>query len=103
MPSAPAALEDDAWRTATRQGLAQAAGRLRDLLTAHGLALVGGTDLFALAEHADAGRIHAALARDGIWTRAFEAHLRWLRIGLPPDDAAFARLDAALRSVMAAA
>ena len=73
--------------------------RLRDLLTAHGFAIVGGTDLFLLAGHDRAGDIHAGLAERGIWTRAFEEHPGRLRLGLPADDAGFARLAEALRQV----
>lgn len=37
-----------------------------------------------------------AFAERGVWTRAFSERPNWLRFGLPPDDAGFARLDRAL-------
>ena len=35
-------------------------------------------------------------SRAGIWTRVFLDQPTWLRLGLPPDDAGYARLEAAL-------
>jgi cobalamin biosynthetic protein CobC len=42
-----------------------------------------------------ASDMHHALAKQGILTRLFD-HPHSLRFGLPEDDAAFERLDAAL-------
>jgi cobalamin biosynthesis protein CobC len=95
-----AALGDRDWQQATRIELASKAATLRALLSRHGLSIVGGTDLFVLVQHCDALRIHKRLARAGIWTRSFAYNLEWLRIGLPPDEAAFARLDRALAAAI---
>ena len=92
-----AALGDIAWRDSMRARLREQAAALRGLLVAHGLNIVGGTDLFVLVETDDAYALHRALARHGIWTRAFAENPRWLRIGLP--GVGFARLDEALRAL----
>lgn len=92
-----AAYGDGAWIAATRRRLAAAAGQLDDALHAAGLTVVGGTPLFRLVEHADAAALFTRLAQAGIWTRPFAARPDWLRLGLPPDAAALARLAAALR------
>ena len=78
-----AALADDAWREAMRRQLKAEAASLVTLLTSHGLAFVGGTDLFILTETDDAHALHRALAKRGVWTRAFADYPRWLRFGLP--------------------
>jgi cobalamin biosynthetic protein CobC len=90
-----AALADAAWQEAMRTRLAADARRLRQLLTARGLSIRGGTDLFVLVEE-PSGTLHEALARNGIWTRGFTEQPTWVRIGLPGDDQAFARLERAL-------
>ena len=58
---------------------------------------------FLLARPPEAGRLHAALASLGISVRAFSdpRHAAWLRITVPGEDAAFARLVAALRTALA--
>lgn len=94
-----AALADRAWQNDTRNRLAAAGNRLRALLNRHRLRISGGTDLFALIEHADAVRIHHHLAELGVWTRVFSYRCDWLRIGLPSGEVEFARLDAALSQV----
>ena len=45
-----AAMEDAGWIAATRVRLADAARELDGLLESHGLAVIGGTDLFRLAQ-----------------------------------------------------
>jgi cobalamin biosynthesis protein CobC len=90
------ALSDDAWQSAMRDRLGQDRGRLGALLDQHGLAVRGGTDLFVLVQHANAEDLHRRLAGHGIWARSFADWPTWLRLGLPPDDTAFARLDRAL-------
>jgi cobalamin biosynthetic protein CobC len=91
-----AALRDEAWASQTRAALQAQAERLDGVLHAAGFEIVGGTTLFRLARHGDAGRLHAALAQQMIWTRRFEGRAGLLRFGLPPDGAALARLAAAL-------
>jgi cobalamin biosynthetic protein CobC len=98
-----AALADRGWREATRRRLADDAARLRALLAAAGLTIAGGTDLFVLIADAGAGALHAGLARQGVWTRAFADRPEWLRFGLPADGAGFARLERALVAITPAA
>ena len=98
-----AALADTQWRDETRQQLARDAARLRSLLAGHGLAVVGGTDLFVLCATPDTGALHRRLGERGIWTRAFAEERTWLRFGLPADDSGFARLDRALAEITAPA
>jgi cobalamin biosynthesis protein CobC len=91
-----AALADDVWIANTRASLAGAAARLDQLLADSGLAVLGGTPLFRLIVHANAEGLYERLARCGILTRRFAAHPSWLRLGLPADEAAWARLAAGL-------
>lgn len=101
-----AALTDVAWQQATRQRLRHDGERLVTLLRAHGWPAVG-TPLFAWTPHDDSAHRHEALAARGIWTRLFDARplgpdrrmMPSLRLGLPPDEAAWARLDDALASL----
>ena len=90
------ALRDEAWREETAERLARTGERLDSLLSANGLAAVGGTSLFRLVRHDDAPAIAAALGRAGILVRDFPERPDWLRFGLPPDEAAWTRLEAAL-------
>ena len=93
-----AAYADRAWQAATRERLAAAAARLDGVLSGAGLRVLGGTPLFRLAEAPadDAAGIVRALAGAGILVRTFAAEPSRLRFGLPPDEAALARLAAAL-------
>ncbi|ONG49958.1 threonine-phosphate decarboxylase [Pseudoroseomonas deserti] len=90
-----AALTDAPWRAGESTRLAAEAARLDALLQAAGLRIIGGTRLFRLAE-GDASVWHQRLGRAGILTRPFARQPRWLRFGLPPDEAAWARLASAL-------
>ncbi|WP_354682105.1 threonine-phosphate decarboxylase CobD [Cupriavidus necator] len=98
------ALADQAWQAATRTRLAAAGTRLAALLDRHGL-VPAMHPLFCWAPHADAARLHEALAQHGVWTRLFDAAggcPASLRLGLPPDhQEAWQRLDAALLAVTA--
>jgi cobalamin biosynthetic protein CobC len=91
-----AAYADAPWIARTRAELPAAAARLDDVLTRHGPAPRGGCPLFRLAETAAAHGLFTALAHRHILTRPFAHHPRLLRFGLPADDRALARLDAAL-------
>jgi cobalamin biosynthesis protein CobC len=90
------AMTDAVWIEATRAKLTAAAARLDRLLAGAGLAIIGGTALYRLADCPDAEALHAALARQGILVRRFPRRPRWLRFGLPADDAAALRLRRAL-------
>ncbi len=97
--AARAALADCAWQRATRRDLAAAGARLAGLLRDH---LPGsspsGSALFQWLQHPQAARLHEALARQGILVRLFERPAA-LRFGLPPDEAGWQRLAAALRTL----
>lgn len=94
------ALRDAAWAEATRARLEREARVLDLALERHGLPVVGGTALFRLARHADAFRLHEALARRGIWVRRFDHAPEWLRFGLPGGEPACGRLDEALAAAL---
>lgn len=90
------ALSDPAWSAAMRTRLAMAARTLDAALSAAGLERLGGTDLYRLVGSAEAGRLADRLGRHHILVRRFAGHPHWLRFGLPPDDGAMMRLQAAL-------
>jgi cobalamin biosynthetic protein CobC len=90
------ALVDRDWRVAMRDRLAKDSERLDALLSRAGLQIAGGTSLFRLARHRDAPSLHETLGRAGILVRAFDWNPELLRFGLPGDEQAWGRLDAAL-------
>jgi len=91
-----AALRDHAWAECTRQQLRSEASALEAVLLRTGLQAAGGTSLYRLVRHPHAHDLHEALARQRIWCRRFDWADDLLRFGLPPDDAALARLAGAL-------
>ena len=91
------ALSDTAWAASMRIRLAAERAILDAALGRAGLAVVGGTDLFRLVEHARAQAFHHALAAEGVWTRAFPEAPHRLRIGLPGER--MADLETALDAV----
>ncbi len=90
------ALADPAWRDRTSTALQAEADRLDRVLTEAGLVVEGGTRLFRLATCRDAALLFRRLGCSGLLVRRFEAQPTRLRFGLPPDEAAWARLRAAL-------
>ena len=94
------ALNDAAWRQATAGRLTTAGDRLDSLLAGYGLDPVGRTSLFRLVRHEKAPAVADALGRAGILVRDFPDRPDWLRFGLPPDEAAWTRLDGALAAVL---
>ncbi|KAB2733945.1 threonine-phosphate decarboxylase CobD [Brucella intermedia] len=70
---------------------------LSAVLEKSGLKEIGGTALFSLVEHPDAHELYARLCQRHILVRKFNYASRWLRIGLPLDDVALARLEKALK------
>lgn len=94
------ALRDEAWREETADRLARTGQRLDSLLSSHGLEAVGGTSMFRLVRHDKAPAIAAALGRSGILVRDFPERPDWLRLGMPPDGAAWQRLEAALATAL---
>jgi cobalamin biosynthetic protein CobC len=95
------ALRDAAWIAATRARLAADRRRLDDIIGRAGLQLLGGTDLFALFEAGDGIDLLDHFARAGILVRGFAAVPRHYRFGLPADEAAWRRLEAACRMLAA--
>jgi cobalamin biosynthetic protein CobC len=89
-----AALLDEAWQRQTQARVMRASARLAELLTKNGLA-VRRTALFAWACDVDAERWQDRLARHGVWVRRFDI-VPSLRFGLPIDEPAWGRLEAAL-------
>jgi L-threonine-O-3-phosphate decarboxylase len=93
------ALADRAWHHATQVRLHESSARLESLLTQHGLAPTAGTAFFQWCRDERAAALHRALATRGILTRLFDEPAS-LRFGLPGDDAAFGRLNDALREAV---
>lgn len=93
------ALADRTWQAEQRTRLLQTSERLAALLIKHSLAHAAGCGLFQWCLREDAARVHHALAQCGILTRLFDTPAS-LRFGLPPDEAAFERLDRALAEVL---
>ena len=89
-----AALDDDAWLSATAERLTTDRQRLDDILIEAGFVILGGTPLFCLAEHSEAPVMLERLGRHGIHVRSFRQQPTWLRFGLPGSDAAFERIRA---------
>lgn len=94
--AATLAMNDQAWIANTRARLKRDAARMDALLLGAGFEIVGGTHLFRLGAHAQARDIYAALGAKGILTRPFDENASWLRFGLPGDEGAWQRLQAAL-------
>jgi cobalamin biosynthesis protein CobC len=90
------ALADQAWIEKTRSHLARSAEKLDSLLTASGLDIVGGTNLFRLVRNDAAVELFHHLGSAGILVRRFPEQSNWLRFGLPADQKAWRRLQIAL-------
>jgi len=93
-----AALGDEDWIEQTRLSLGKATHRLEVLLHDAGLESVGHTELFHLVRSPEAQQTFERLGRAGIFVRRFEEQSEWLRFGLPGEEDAWRRLEAALRS-----
>jgi cobalamin biosynthetic protein CobC len=92
-----AALRDHRWQEATRSQLTASGQRLRRLLAAYGIASAGPA-LFQWWPEDRAEQFWQHLAEQGIWVRLFRQAARGIRLGLPPDETCWQRLDAALNS-----
>ena len=90
------AYSDTDWHSTTRERLARARHGLDQILTQTGLTICGGTDLFRYVRAQYAHELWQHLARAGLYIRRFPWSDQHLRIGLPPDAEAEARLAAAL-------
>ena len=94
-----AALRDTPWQQGMRARLAGEGARLNELLAAHAISATG-TALFQWwwCSPARAAAMRQHMAAHGIWVRLFSGGAGGIRIGLPPDEAAWQRLAAALAS-----
>jgi cobalamin biosynthetic protein CobC len=90
------ALADAFWIEQTCARLDKSAQRLDAMLADLALPLVGGTSLFRLVQTPAANALFQHLGEAGIWARAFAQDPKWLRFGLPGNEAAWKRLKAAL-------
>jgi len=93
------ALDDRGWQSAMRADLQAAGTRLRQLLAGVGIA-GSGSDLYQWWPEPRAAEFWQQMAQCGIWVRLF-AHAnphaaRGIRLGLPPDEAGWQRLEQAL-------
>jgi cobalamin biosynthetic protein CobC len=95
------ALADTAWIADTRRHLTAVSAEMDRLLAVAGLSVLGGTDLFRLIESENAPQWFNRLGRAGIYVRRFADQPRWLRLGLPGNEEALARLAAALADASA--
>jgi len=89
------ALRDDAWQADTLRRLHASGERLQSLLAAHGIAS-SGTPLFQWWPEPRAEEFWRHMAERGIWIRLFKHAARGVRLGLPPDEAGWLRLQTAL-------
>lgn len=96
------ALGDGSWKEAMRLRLAKEAVRLDRSLSAHGLAIAGGTSLFRYVRSSRASELFQLLGQHGILVRPFRFADDVLRIGLPADEDALSRLEGALKAFSAA-
>jgi cobalamin biosynthetic protein CobC len=87
---------DESWQLENRDRLHELANRQRAILSAAGLRVTGGTDLFILCEHITAAGLFEHLCEHGIYVRRFQDRSQQLRFGLVPDDAARQRLEKVL-------
>jgi cobalamin biosynthetic protein CobC len=90
------ALSDTIWIDETRNQLASMTEQLRNVLTQNGLTVIGGTDLFQLAETTSASALHIHLCRNHILTRVFPYSDKWVRLGLPANATDLSRLNEVL-------
>ncbi|MBS0552727.1 MAG: threonine-phosphate decarboxylase, partial [Proteobacteria bacterium] len=93
------ALADRDWQHRMRHKLAADGARLAALLQEAGLGNASGPALFKWLAYPRAAALHAALARRGILVRLFDTPAS-LRLGLPADEAGWARLRAGLGAAL---
>lgn len=91
------ALNDEKWAHMHRRELAILLDRLQQILDASQIKIIGQTGLFITVSDPNARALHALLAGQAIWVRAFEYEPEWLRFGLTADETVFHKLIACLR------
>lgn len=90
------ALSDRQWISEARDFLSSQRTRLEGLIAASGFEIVGATDLFVTASHADSANIAKSLAQNHILVRTFDYAPDWIRFGLPAEEDHFDRLEKVL-------
>lgn len=90
-----AALSDRNWQQAMRERLAHDGERLRRLLAAHAIAAQGSA-LYQWWPEPRAEAFWRHMAQHGIWVRLFTHGACGIRLGLPPDENGWQRLQQAL-------
>ena len=90
-------LADADWIESARKRLSQEINLLNSVLGRAGLSTVGGTSLFSLVNAPRAWALFEYLGQQGILARPFSTAPRWLRFGLPPDEAGRQRLETTLK------
>jgi len=91
-----AAYRDRLWIAEARAVQQAGAARMDALLARQGMKARGQCPLFRLIEGQDGAALFERLARHAILSRPFEENSGWLRLGLPGDESAWARLGRAL-------
>jgi len=91
-----AALHDRAWQADTHAYLHAQGARLAALLASHGIASTG-TPLFQWWAEPQPEAFWQHMAERGVWVRLFREAARGIRLGLPPDEAGWRRLESALK------
>lgn len=90
------ALGNRLWAESMRTKLNACSERLDTLLRHKGLTIAGGTSLFTLIRDESVPALHDHLMQHGILTRIFEERPADMRLGLPANEADWARLETAL-------
>jgi cobalamin biosynthetic protein CobC len=91
-----AAYRDRVWIAEARAFQQAGAARMDALLARQGMKARGQCPLFRLIEGQDGAALFERLARHALLSRPFEENSGWLRLGLPGDESAWARLGRAL-------
>ncbi|TYQ02606.1 UNVERIFIED_ORG: L-threonine O-3-phosphate decarboxylase [Zoogloea ramigera] len=91
-----AALHDRAWQADTHAYLHAEGARLAALLASHGIASTG-TPLFQWWAEPQPEALWQHMAERGVWVRLFREAARGIRLGLPPEEAGWRRLESALK------
>lgn len=90
-----AALRNQVWQQAMRAQLLASGGRLHALLLQQDIE-ASGCALYQWWPEPHAHAFSQCMAEHGIWVRVFTGSVPGIRMGLPPDESAWQRLDQAL-------